>query len=256
MLGDGEITLESFALRDSQGGVSVVGGGIAVGASSAAGEGGLVNTSFHYDVDRLQIDGANYAPSGLSINVERLSAVVLGAIHRALREHSSQQLPQAQQALAVATVLMAQLPRLLSSNPRLSIDRLHITTPEGPIDGRMVLQPRELGVAQLADPKKLLEKLYGELQLQLPERLLRKLLAARLAAARASDAAGAVAAPPSEGAHAGGATAAAERQIERLLQQELLVRKGDLLAIAASLTGGLLTVNGKTIPLTATQPGF
>ena len=55
--------------------------------------------------------------------------------------------------------------------------------------------------------------------------------------------------PPSSESFEPRIEAEAQHRIDRLLRQELAVRDGERIVIRARIGAGLLTVNGKTVPL-------
>ena len=154
---------------------------------------------------------------------------------------------------AATLALLPLLDELLASDPLVALDRMQLDTPVGRIEGQ--LEARAVGL-RLADAAQqgaagLLAKLEGKASLRVPERVLRagfrQQALARLAAVGQADGKGA--------GREAEADRLAEEQLATLLAQELAVREGDRIATVATLRNGLLTVNGKTIPLAAGTAG-
>ncbi len=207
-------------------------------------EAGEVNVTADYRAGMVLVGGERYGPVDIRIRIAHLPAATLVKIRDAVAEvQRSGIAPEAAATLA----LLPLLDELLASDPLVALDRIQLDTPVGRIEGQ--LEARAVGL-RLADAAQqgaagLLAKLEGKASLRVPERVLRagfrQQALARLAAADQADGKGA--------GREAEADRLAEAQLATLLAQELAVREGDRIATVATWRNGLLTVNGKTIPL-------
>jgi uncharacterized protein YdgA (DUF945 family) len=205
---------------------------------------GEVTVIAEYGAGVAVIEGERYGPLAIRLRVAHLPAAALVRLRDAVEDaRRGGAPPQA----AAAMALLPLVDDLLASDPLVALDRLQVDTPAGRVEGE--LEVRAVGM-RLADAARLgtiglLSKLDGKASLRVPERLLR-------AGFRQQALTRLTAADPAEGKGADPAAEAervAEQQLAALLAQELVVKEGDRVAAVASWRNGLLTVNGKTIPL-------
>jgi uncharacterized protein YdgA (DUF945 family) len=257
MLGSGGISVSRVEMLSGQvASLEMQGLGAKI-VSSAEGE--LVKGAVRYTLDSVVVNGDSYGPAELDLRVDSLSAPVLGRMQKAMDEMATQNLPHDQRGMAILSVILSSGEEFLRSDPRLVLERLHVKTPEGVIQGRFRLQPIGLEWAEISNIAAILNKLDAETELQMPEPLFhalfeqqaRQVVMMQVEQQRmlGKD----VATPDFEQLEAQVA-AMADQQLESLLQQEVLVRKGGDIATLANLKDGLLTVNGKSLPLPILAP--
>lgn len=215
---------------------------------------GMANGLFSYRLDAARLNGEGYGPMRLDLRASNLAAPALVRLQQAMEEIATQQLPEEQQALAVFGTLLGSGPELLAGDPKLAIEQLHITTPEGLIEGHFEIQPHGLQWSEISNIPVILDKLSAEAALQMPEKyfhalfeqqarqnLLSQIEQQRLLGAPADD--------PDPAQLAAWTEAAASQQIAGLLTQEILVRERSQLGTLISLNNGLLSINGKAVPI-------
>ncbi|MCU0971801.1 MAG: YdgA family protein, partial [Gammaproteobacteria bacterium] len=211
---------------------------------------GEVAVTAEYDAGVLVIDGERYGPLAIRLRFAHLPAAALVKLRDAVEDVRRSAVPQ---EAAAAMALLPLVDDLLASDPLAALDRLQIDTPVGRIEG--ALEVRAVGL-RLADAGRLgtlglLSKLDGKASFRVPERVVR-------GAFRQQALARLMAADQAEGKRAAQEAEAdrfADQQLATLLAQELAVKEGDRLATVATWRNGLLTVNGKTIPLAPLAPG-
>ncbi|MCU0254940.1 MAG: YdgA family protein [Acidobacteria bacterium] len=205
---------------------------------------GEVTLIAEYGAGVAVIEGERYGPLAIRLRAAHLPAAALVRLRDAVETVRRSAVPP---EAAVAVALLPLVDELLASDPLVALERLQIDTPVGRVEGD--LEVRAVGL-RLADAARLgtlglLSKLDGKASLRVPEPLLR-------AGFRQQALARLTAADPAEGRRAEQAAEAArlaDQQLAALLAQELAVKEGDRVAAVASWRNGLLTVNGKTIPL-------
>jgi uncharacterized protein YdgA (DUF945 family) len=216
-------------------------------------EGGLLDIHLSYRARVLRIDGADYAPSQAEFSATRLDGATLAALQQDMEGLSAQNLPEAMGGIATAALMMKHLPALAAVNPGVAMDRLDIATPSGPVTGRLALGVQGLTATDLSGQGTWLRRLVGDGELSLPRAVALALLTQvqrQKALETAADAAPGDLTPEQEQAMAD----AAAEQIDDLLQEGWIGADGERLRTVLKLADGLLTVNGKTLPLGGALP--
>ena len=257
MLGSGEVSIRRVGMLSGQVASLELRQLRAKVESSGAGE--RVQGAVRYTVDSVVVNGDSYGPAELDLRVDSLSAPVLGRMQKAMDEMAGQNLPPEQQGMALLSVMMSSGEEFLRSDPRLVLERLYVKTPEGTIEGRFKLQPIGLEWAEISNIGAILNKLDAEAELQMPEALFRAMFEQQarqmvMMQVEQQRMLGKDVATPDFEQLESQVAALADQQLEGLLQQEVLVRKGDDIATVATLRNGLLTVNGKSLPLPILGP--
>ena len=250
----GEWRMAVEALGGRQAGTELRLAGLEVVARSDEKE-GLVGGSADYRLRQFTTDGVTYGPMELRVAVSRLPAEALARIQQAMDDvgATSDEL----RAQAAGLALLSNADALLAQDPVVALERLQVDTPEGRVEGQLELRSVGLRLAQIKDATSALRRVEGKASLRVPEVLLTRFLAqdAAMRLAAASEEAGEAV---DEAAVEASAAEAAREAVAGLVGQELLVRDGGQLAATAQWRNGLLTVNGKTVPVTlpsAPRPG-
>lgn len=244
--GEGTVNLERAELRAPD--ASLLAHGL-VATGMTTSDDGLVNMELAHRVDDLSVNGAAYGPSRVSFALRRLPGDALASFQQAMQELSAGALDRSLTVVAMAAILVEHLPYLLAEDPRLALNELEISTPEGRIRGRLSLGTQGLTRQTLERPGAWLEHLAGECDLSVPRPLLLRLLQgwqrSRLLETEWSRQQTPVL-PAMLDAEI--ATAARDR-LDVLVRQGWLVEEVGGLRTTAMLADALLTVNGKTIPV-------
>ena len=252
-LGSGRLGVKRIDYADPKGGatVTVDSFGLSGGARE---EGDNLAFDASYTLERVAVGEENYGPAELQIGFGNISAAATLRLQQGVREVQRKKLPQQQQGLAMLGMFMEVAPDLLRANPSISIKRLFVKTPHGVIEGGLSLVADGLQLDELGSMQALLRKIDADASIQLPEKLLRRALEMqarekirehmemRKKMGESSD-------TPSEQEIKALARGMIEDRLEKLMEQGLLVRDGIYLAADAELSGGLVSVNGKTIPI-------
>jgi uncharacterized protein YdgA (DUF945 family) len=211
---------------------------------------GFVSGSADYRLQRIVADGTAYGPLDIRVSASRLSAEALARLQQAMEDAGAAS--EEMRAQAAVLALLSNADALLAGDPAIALERLQVDTPEGRLDAQLELRAAGLRVAQMKDAAGALRRIEGKASLRVPEGLLLRFLEQRALQelAEGVEEGAAVA----EGEIAAVAAEAARQQVASLVAQEVLVREGTQLAAAALWRNGLLTVNGKTVPLTLPAP--
>jgi len=215
-------------------------------------EQGRVDLGASLAVDQLSVNHADFAPSRLRLDLTGVDAHALRALRDGMRAYNARELPESVRGLAFGALLAQSLPGLLSGGPRIALRDMDLTTPQGSVSGQAWLQfaATETDVFDLARPSRWLKGLSGEARIAAPQALVLQLLVddqqRRVRDELRHRGESADPLPPR-----------LETEVEQAAQASLaaLIRDGWLVAdhgrlSAAVLIGdGLLTVNGKTIPI-------
>ncbi len=253
MLGGGEFTIEKIGIQDSDSGTHVELARLGIDAQSSA-EADSVSAFVRYRVEKVQVDDQVYGPALLKVGFGNLPAAVLVKIQRSVEEINAQQLSDEKKGMALLSVLMGNASGLLKGNPVITVDSLSVQTPDGLIEGKLSLQAVDLEWKEITNAPVVLNKLIGDASLRMPEKLLRMLLQQKVQADLMKQfEQRRLVYPDSEMPTAEQLSAmtsnVVEQQLVVLLGQEFLSKEGDAIFTNAKLADGLLSVNGKTIPL-------
>lgn len=246
-LGSGLLEVGRLELVDDGDGTVIRLEGIGIEAESSA-EDSSVRMSVVYRFALASVDGEAYGPGTIGLAVEHLPAGVLVKLQQTLDGIRRQPLSEVERQVAVMNTLVGVSGALLEGNPKLTIEPLHLQTGEGVVEGHLSIQPVGVQLADSKDLMKLLNKLVAKASLRMPETLYRTLFRQQIEL-QLSQQLGEGDQLPSDPEWQQRIQAAADRKVDQLLQQEVLVREGDRLVTEADLSDGLLSVNGKMIPL-------
>ncbi|MBS1201884.1 MAG: hypothetical protein H6R22_393 [Chromatiaceae bacterium] len=205
---------------------------------------GALDLRVELEADTLGYEGRVYRKARLGFAASGLDGETLSELARGHEALSSGAVPPAMRGLIGAALMARLLPRLAAAGLRLSIEPLRIQTPEGLASARLSLGLEGGGSdgnpadAPLADPRVWISALTGDGEMELPETLALEWLG------RVGSAPGAT--PGSAGdARADAARARMKAWVEGGWVSELDGR----IASNLRLAGGVLTVNGKAVPL-------
>lgn len=211
---------------------------------------GLVSGSADYRLQRIVADGETYGPLDVRVSASRLPAEALARIQQAMEDAGSAS--EEMRAQAAVLALLSNADALLAGDPVIALERLQVDTPDGRLDAQLELRAAGLRVSKMKDAAGALRHIEGKASLRVPEAVLLRFLEQHALQELADGME--EGAPADEGEIAAMAAEAARQQVASLVAQEVLVREGEQLAAAALWRNGLLTVNGKTVPVTLPVP--
>jgi uncharacterized protein YdgA (DUF945 family) len=212
-------------------------------------EDGLLGVRFSYGVGVLSVGDADYGPSRVEFRASRLDGAALSALQQDLGDLNAQALPEAMAGVAAVAVLMKHLPALVAADPQLALNRLEVVTPQGPIQGRLAIGTQGLTGTDLMVGA-WLERLVADGELNLPRSIAVTLLAqgqreTLLETLAADGRAEADLTQDEEQA----LESVAATQLELLVQGGWVKDEGGRLTSVLKLADGVLTINGKPLPL-------
>ena len=214
--------------------------------------GEFVDLSTRIQADQANIGGQQYGPAEYSMSLRHLHGPTLATLTRDFQRIAelkrSATTPAAPDAPADAA-LMATLRQLLLAQPRLVIDRISASTPQGPFsivgEAHFVgLKAEDIGNNFAA--MSLLSKLEAQADLSVPAAWADSAAALknRAASAAATDPAGALETPPApDGADP--AVADGSSELDALVRRGFIDRKGDIVTTRIELRQGKLLLNGR-----------
>jgi uncharacterized protein YdgA (DUF945 family) len=249
MLGGGDMSVEYFRVMDESSQFSVVLDNLELSASSSV-DGGNVNMAASYSFDQLLAAGERFGPAELEMEIVSISAEVMARFQESVREMQQQQLPPQQQGLAMMGVMMSALPAFLEQNPAFRINKFEMLTPQGQVSATFSLAAEDMKVTDVSAAPLLIQKLVGDASIRVPEPLVKQMLIAisfqqAMNTLQNSENAEEV----DMAALQSNIEQLTTEQIEMVIRQGFVERKGNMLVSKANLKAGLLSVNGKMIPL-------
>ncbi len=253
MLGGGQFEIEYLDIQDTATGTRIRLAGIGIEVESSA-EGGNVSGFALYRLEKASVGDQVYGPAELKVAIDHISGKLMAELQESLQQINTRQLSEVEKQTAVMGVLMESGPEFLKSDPRLAVERLRVKTPDGIVEAHFSIQSGGLEWKQVGDISAVLGKLVVDASLRMPETLFRQLLiqqAERQVTQRLEQRrqAGERVDVPDKQQLSRMAKTAANQQLEQWLLQEMLVRDGGDITTKASLSDGLLTVNGKMLPI-------
>ena len=253
MLGSGEFKVQRLMLHDAERSEQLIVDELAVSVDSAE-ETELVSAVASYRMQRIEVGGEVYGPGELRVELKQLSGPALGRLQQNIAQLKNQTMSDAQRSMALLSLMLELGSELLKNNPSITIKPLHLVTPDGTVAGEFSLRGDGLTMADISNIPALAGKLVADLSLRVPEKLLRSMLVQQVGKELERQ----IAALVAQGADAPEldqdqlhllAEQQVDQQLNHWLSQQVIERDGADLATVASLSSGLLTVNGKTVPL-------
>jgi uncharacterized protein YdgA (DUF945 family) len=194
--------------------------------------------------DTLGVGGRSYRDARLGLTAEGLDGEALSELIQGLKALTSGAVSPAMRGLIGAALMARLLPQLAQAGPRISVDPLRVDTPEGPASARL-----SLGLAgsppagpqtddPFATPNAWITALSGDGELELPEAIALEWL-------------GRVGPEPVAGSGPAGQDPAhaARARLAPWVDSGWVSERDGRIASVFRLADGLLTVNGKTVPL-------
>ncbi|MCF7989817.1 MAG: YdgA family protein [Thiohalocapsa sp.] len=253
-LGVATLTLEHMSLGYGDTQPSLAAGGVRIALRSRLSAAERAAMEAEIEVDRLIREQSELAPSRAELSLTGLHAPTLAALWSGVMALNQRQLPASMRGLALGGLLGEHLPALLSSGPGAKLAPLEVTTPHGMLTAALSLTVKASEVQ--ADPTSprtsdWLSRLSGEARLSAPQPLLLQLLVQEKERRVRAEL-------RHRGEPVGPLAPSLKSEVEQAAQASLagLIRDGWLQAnagrlIAAAVVGdGLLTINGKTWPIT------
>ncbi len=253
LLGNGEFKAKQIEFNSPKNAVTVK-----IDAASALGysreESEQLAFGAKYAVEAVAVNGIVYGPAEFEMEFANIPAEVVAKLQQDMREVRGQGLTKEQEGMAMMSMLMGAGPDILQANPKISIKRLFVGTPDGDIDGNLSVAAVGLQWGEIGNMQVVLKKLEADAALSMPEKFVRAImerqaqtiLAQQFETRKKDD-------PdiqmPSEEEAADLRKKMADQQLEFFMQQGLLKRDKTNIFSEAKLSGGLLSVNGKTVPL-------
>jgi uncharacterized protein YdgA (DUF945 family) len=181
-----------------------------------------------------------YREPRLGITAERLDGEAVAELASSLATFSSGAVPRPMRGLLGAALLAQVLPRLAATQPRISIDPLQMDTPEGPLSARLDLSLEPGSNAAKGPglnpirPSDWIAAIQAEGEIDLPEPLARRW---------------------ATGEGLGSKTGAQPSRLQSWLDDGWVSLREGRIVSAFRLADGLLTINGKTLPLLGLPSG-
>ncbi|MCG8429473.1 MAG: YdgA family protein [Chromatiales bacterium] len=250
-LGGGAVVVDSMTVEVPEGGKFELAKLEIEAASSEQGE-DKVSAGATYRFQLLDLEGQQYGPAEMQITVDNLPTSVLLEIQKGMEEIQANQSSIEQQQMAMMTMLFSSGPEFIASDPKLSINKLYLKTPEGEVKGDFSLQSVGLEWKDISNPAVIMERLQGAAQLTVPRAYLDKILLERMTNELRTQELLALeqgAEPQDQASIEEQAKMLANMQIDMMLGQGFLQQQDGMISASAKLDGGQLTVNGKAIPL-------
>ncbi len=250
-LGEGTLTLREISFSDGMADdtLRIEGFGLKV-ESSERNE--RVAAVADYSLSGLTTGDQVFGPGRIRLTLDQLSAEGLLRLQESISHVQRQPMAELQRRMATMSALMSVAPALLETDPKVTIDPLRLSTPDGVVDGRFSLASEGMTWDQVTSGAQALEKLSGSLSIKMPEAVFERLLEGwilsqlkreRLALGEQLDDG------QNEEQIQNQAKIEAQSLFTSLVRQQFVVHGNGEIATVAALSSGLLTINGKVFPL-------
>jgi uncharacterized protein YdgA (DUF945 family) len=215
---------------------------------------GKLTIGINYSVDAVAVNNVIYGPAKFEMEFDNISAEVTAKLQKEMQEMRALNLTKEQESMAMLNLLMGVGPDLLQANPKMAVKRLFVKTPDGDIDGTLSVASDGLQWKDIGDFRTVLQKLEADAAISMPEKVFKAIVEMQAKAAlmrqiEQRKQLGHEIAAPSKEEMDNLSQEMASQQLEFLLQQEFVKQDGAIISTQAKLGDGLLSVNGKTIPL-------
>lgn len=252
-LGNGNFRVKQVEFNNPKSDVAVKIDAINIAGNTSESDGKLA-IGVNYAVEAVTVGSAIYGPAQLDLEFDNISARVAAKLQKEMQEMRALNLTKEQESMAILNLLLGAGPDLLQANPKMAVKRLYVKTPDGDIDGNLSIATDNLQWKDIGNFRAVLKKLEADASISMPEKLFRTVaeMQAKVAMMRQIEQRkklGHEIAVPSQEEMEQLAKEMTGQQLEFLLQQELVKREGANISTKAKLGDGLLSVNGKTVPL-------
>lgn len=252
LFGDARLGLEGIEIADPVQGTRVSLQGFVVESKTRIAD-EQVEMRLSYTLARASVDDSDYGPADVRLRLGNLSAQVLGRIREQLAQNKARELDRDQKPLAALGILMTNAPHLLQNDPVFAIERLHLETPDGAVEGSLSMQAQGM-VWPASDPAEPLRRLTAMASLRLPEPVFRALLEPgarerQVAALEARRLAGEPVEETTQEQREEEIQQMVGQQLADIIGQGILRRNHQELTLSARLRGGRLEINGRGFPL-------
>jgi len=250
MLGGGSFSLQQLRIDDMKTDRQLLLSGLGIEVESRE-ESQLIAGLANYRLESLRLEDRVYGPGQLKVELGRLPAPVLVRIQQAVEDFQRNPMSEAEQGMALMSLFLSSGPKLLARDPYFLLQPVWLETPDGRVEADFSLHPVGLRWNELSNIGVVLNKLEVDTSLRIPEKLLLQLLEqnarARLEQQNLAEKRGDPPLTPDQLTSL--SRSEADSRLELWLSQEFLKREGRDILTMARLSGGSLTVNGKSIPL-------
>lgn len=248
LIGRGHVRSDEVRVRTPAGDVGMR---AAAATAEAVPRGHLIDATAKYAAQVLFVNGQDYDRPQLEFSINGLPAEGLARLRDAIPAPTVPTASAADFGGSPVVALAQLLPILLASDPRISLDLLRVGTPAGNLEASLSLGTRGMTPEAIEGPGIWVSRLVGDGRLSAPRTFLLDLMAEwhrerALADERRLDPELAALTPALEARVVDRARA----QLEDLVRDGWAGERSGRVDSSLRLADGILTVNGKTFPLT------
>ena len=252
-LGNGNFLVKQIEFSNPKNEVAVKIDAINISGNTRESDGNLAFTA-SYAVDAVKVNDVVYGPAQFEMEFANISAEVISKLQKEIQEMQALKLTKEQESMAVMNLMLGAGPDILEANPKMAIKRLFVKTPDGDIDGTLSIAANGLQWKDIGSFQSVIKKLEADAAITVPEKIVKVVMEMQAKAAMTRQIEqrkklGHEIATPSAEEMDQLVKQMAGQQLEFFLQQELVKREGANISTKAKLADGLLSVNGKTVPL-------
>lgn len=200
---------------------------------------------------RVDLPSAEYGPGKIALAVDKLPVPALIKFQQAMTMLHRQLLSREQQRMAMMNLLLAHSAGLLIDDPWFAVEALHLETPQGEISGKLRIQARGINWLDMIRGS-WVKKLSGDASLRMPEPIFKQFL--QMLAQQRINYRSALLLEYAEEELASKSEdpmtiteSKSRHQFESFLNLGLIQRDTDDIIIVATLSDGILMLNGRKV---------
>jgi len=252
-LGNGKLAVKRIDFVNPKRGVSLAIDAIELFGDTKA-EGDNITFTGNYSLNAITVNEINYGPAQIELDLGNIHAAAATKLKNEIQQLRRENLNQQEQRMAMTNLLVEVGQDLLKANPKLDVKRFYVKTPDGDVDGDLTLATDGLLLSDIGNIQAILNKLNADASIRVPEKLLRSMLGRQANQSfrqhfKMRKQMDEELAMPTELEIHDLVQDLVQQQLGNLLRQNMLIRDGAYISSSAKLGRGLLSVNGKTIPL-------
>lgn len=205
---------------------------------------GSISSTMELNVESILAGEKHFGPGYYQLKLSNLDAESLGKIQQQVKELKRQGVPQEQMGIMMIANMFSVLPDLLARGPKFEITNMSLESDYGRMEGKGQVYFDTNNKAAMINPMLLKDAIIAELEFSIPEELLVLMVASKIENE----------APETEPVHnkekiESTAREQVKKQMDMLVEQNILVRSGKNYNISASFMNGRITVNGSEFNL-------
>jgi len=213
--------------------------------------GGSISSASTLSLSGFTVENTAYGPFHVEMELRNIDAGAVAKLQQAATAMQTAETGDEQQlAMQLFGDLSATLAELVKKSPELEFKNLSITTPDGDLSGSAKIAiDGSAGEIPLTNPDMLLSIFSAQAEIEVAERLLAKSAKSAVKTQLTSSREKNGLPPLPAGELDVQAARQSRKQLQDLVSQQMLVKEGELFRVGIQYEKGMVTVNGRPMPV-------